>query len=114
MSTIYKLYRRTITNPTFPGDILRARRDKEKSLKGMIELWEHETGLDFDVTVPEDAPITGCACQNCAVNRDVCGTDRPCARCVKFGLTCTPQTLLTKKKYGKAAEADEADDLEDV
>jgi hypothetical protein len=32
---------------------------KEKGVKDMIALWEHETGLSFDVTVPEDALIIG-------------------------------------------------------
>jgi hypothetical protein len=81
---------------------------KEKGVKDMIALWEHETGLSFDVTVPEDALIIGSACTNCAVGRDVCGSGRPCARCVRMNLECKPQTLLSKTKYKKkGAQVDE-------
>lgn len=73
----------------------------EDGMSDMIELWEHETRLNFDATVPKDAIILGSACQNCAVNRETCGNARPCARCVRMKLECKPQTLLTKKKYEK-------------
>jgi hypothetical protein len=103
---LYTLYRRSFKNPAFPGHIMRAKIN-EDGMKGMIELWEHETGLDFDATVPEDAPITGSACQNCALNQETCGSGRPCARCVRTNLECKPQTLLSRREYKKSAQVDD-------
>lgn len=111
-SSTYTLYRRSFADPTFPGHILRVKlKEEEQGVKDMIELWEYETGLDFDSTVPKDAVITGSACQNCAVGRDTCGSQRPCARCVRMNLECKPQTLLNKKKFEKkGAQVEDEDD----
>jgi len=41
----------SMTNPTFSGEGMKAKM-KQKGVKDMIMVWEHETGMIFDQTFP--------------------------------------------------------------
>ncbi|GAB1737900.1 hypothetical protein NU219Hw_g2372t1 [Hortaea werneckii] len=91
-SCTYTRFRRSTTNPTFPGDVLRSKLT-ESGTAELKNLWELETKLDFDQTFPTGMAITGSSCTNCASIRETCGGQLPCPRCVRMGLTCVPQTM---------------------
>ncbi|KAK4891095.1 hypothetical protein LTR27_010302 [Elasticomyces elasticus] len=103
-SCTYTRFKRSTTNPTFPGDVIRSKLE-EKGTEDIVELWELETGLVFDDTFPEGSAMSGSACTNCAKNRDVCGGKIPCPRCVRMKLECKPQIMPTKPAAGKASSS---------
>ncbi|KAI7465802.1 hypothetical protein KC351_g14790 [Hortaea werneckii] len=93
-SCTYTRFKRSITNPIFPGDVLRSKLT-ESGTAELKNLWELETNLNFDQTFLSDMAITGSSCTNCASIREMCGGQLPCPRCVRMGLTCVPQTLAS-------------------
>ncbi|KAI6868044.1 hypothetical protein KC338_g4180 [Hortaea werneckii] len=93
-SCTYTRFKRSTTNPTFPGDVLRSKLTESRTAE-LESLWELETKLNFDQTFPPDMAITGSSCTNCGSIREKCGGRLPCPRCVHMGLTCVPQTLAS-------------------
>lgn len=107
----YTRFRRSTTNPTFPGGVIRAKlHANENGMSEIVELWQHETGLDFEIAFPENTPIPGSACQSCAAIRYTCGNERPCERCVRLGLECMPQTAQKGASKRKAAHGGRFDE----
>ncbi|KAH0015460.1 hypothetical protein KCU78_g8179, partial [Aureobasidium melanogenum] len=92
------------TKPTIPRSVLEKKLSKgvEKDTKAVIELWEHETGLNF-----ADSSVTGfrSACGPCKQSHEACLGDTPCNRCKERNITCFDHVKTSPvKKRGKEAQ----------